>query len=337
MSSSSSVQNSLRGGKLRGKLKTSVHFVKEFHANSIDAEHFSSFVPLAVQEAISGLPNMYDPPENENDPSVILFADVSGFTKLSVKFSKEPEGAKKLASVLNNFFSIVIAEIQRFGGDVTKFSGDAVTVRWRCKPGENNLEDNMALLTLYATKCSLEAHAACKAYAESEGGDRLSLHCCIGAGQCTAVHVGGGNSRWEYVIYGDVLTQISDGMNEAAIDETVLSPAAWGHLQRWNQQGLIRASKHCTCMAVTLLDVDISQHPLPTECQYATHALSHKEILLLARYVPSAVYHAIANGHGSWLDGDMRHAAAMFIKMDGITAAEVTSEVLCRYRTACIP
>jgi class 3 adenylate cyclase len=114
-------------------LQSAEKFVSGFHSGSVDVEHFRAFVPLAVQEAMVTLPNRYDAPADEHDPSVVLFVDVSGFTKLSVKLSHEARGAEKLAVVLNAFFSVIITEAEKFGGDVTKFSGDAVTIRWRYK------------------------------------------------------------------------------------------------------------------------------------------------------------------------------------------------------------
>jgi class 3 adenylate cyclase len=316
-----------------GKLKAAVNFVSTYHGQSVDVEHFSAFVPLAVQEAMTRLPNRYDSPADEQDPSVILFADVSGFTKLSVVLSHEPHGAEKLAMSLNDFFAVVITEVERFGGDVTKFSGDAVTIRWRCKPGKNSVESNLSLLTLYATKCSLAAHAACKAYTDSctGVGKELGLHCSVGAGQCTAVHIGGGNGRWEYVIYGDVLKQIAEGMDLSEQDMTVISQEAWGYLEPWHSQGLVRGMTLANdCMDVTSVNVNLAELPLPTECQYSKHVLSHKEVLLLARYIPGAVYRAIVDGNDALLHGEMREASAMFIKIAGISVSDVTNEMLCR-------
>jgi class 3 adenylate cyclase len=324
------VRSSLESSK---KLKAAVSFVSTFHGQSVDVEHFSAFVPLAVQEAMSKLPNRYDPPRDEHDPSVILFADVSGFTKLSVKLAHDLHGAEKLANTLNDFFAVVITEVEKFGGDITKFSGDAVTIRWRAKPGANNQSDNMALLVLYATKCSLAAHAAVKEYTSTGTSDRrgLGLHSAVGAGQCTAVHIGGGNGRWEYVIYGDVMKQISEGMEYSDRDMTVLSKESWDFLSTWRKLGLVSASalpEHC--MDVRRIDVDLAQLPLPQECQYTRHVLTHKEVLLLARYIPGAVYRAIVDGNDALLHGEMRQASAIFIKIAGIAIPDVTNDMLCR-------
>jgi class 3 adenylate cyclase len=332
-------------------LKSASKLVSSFHHASLDVEHFRSFVPLGVQEAMANLSNRYDTPPDEHSPSVMLFVDVSGFTKLSVKLSKEARGAEKLAITLNDFFAVVITEVERFGGDVTKFSGDAVTIRWRYKKSKQHRiiplglspdalmdisddgeQNAMALLVLHATACSLSAHASCKKYCDSSADiPALGLHSCVGAGQCTAVHIGGGNGRWEYVIFGDVMRQIAEGMHHSERDDTVLSAQAWLHLAKWHRQGLISAmSLPQDCFNVQKFDVDVSKLPLPIECMYPKHKISAREVLLLARYIPGAVYRAIVDNNDALLHGEMRQASAMFIKINGIAVADVTNDMLCK-------
>ena len=59
-----------------------------------------------------------------------LFADISGFTPLTEALVAElgpQRGAEELTANLNRVFHAVIAELDRFGGDVIYFSGDAIT------------------------------------------------------------------------------------------------------------------------------------------------------------------------------------------------------------------
>src|SRR4026207_2579636 len=59
-----------------------------------------------------------------------LFADISGFTPLTEALADElgPErGAEELTANLNRIFHAIIAELDRYGGDVIYFSGDAIT------------------------------------------------------------------------------------------------------------------------------------------------------------------------------------------------------------------
>src|SRR5947207_13982322 len=59
-----------------------------------------------------------------------LFADISGFTALTETLANElgpQRGAEELTAHLNRVFHALIAELERFGGHVIYFSGDAIT------------------------------------------------------------------------------------------------------------------------------------------------------------------------------------------------------------------
>ena len=59
-----------------------------------------------------------------------LFADISGFTALTETLADElgpQRGAEELTANLNRVFHALIDELERFGGDVIYFSGDAIT------------------------------------------------------------------------------------------------------------------------------------------------------------------------------------------------------------------
>lgn len=63
--------------------------------------------------------------------TVVMFADVSGFTKLSEAMAKHgPEGAEYLTKHLNSYFSQMVKIIASEGGDIFKFAGDAMIVLW---------------------------------------------------------------------------------------------------------------------------------------------------------------------------------------------------------------
>ena len=69
--------------------------------------------------------------------TVSLFADISGFTKLSEKFSKKGrKGPEFLAFCLNRYMELLINIIGKNGGDIFKFAGDALLVIW--PDSENN-------------------------------------------------------------------------------------------------------------------------------------------------------------------------------------------------------
>ncbi|CAE7832636.1 ADCY10 [Symbiodinium sp. CCMP2592] len=63
--------------------------------------------------------------------AVVVFMDASGFTALTESLARQAHGAEEIGSCLNNFFGALIEIITRHGGDVLKFSGDALTILWR--------------------------------------------------------------------------------------------------------------------------------------------------------------------------------------------------------------
>src|SRR4029079_3114367 len=60
----------------------------------------------------------------------VLFADISGFTPLTealVRTLGARRGAEELARQLNEVYDALIAEVDRYGGSVIGFGGDAIT------------------------------------------------------------------------------------------------------------------------------------------------------------------------------------------------------------------
>lgn len=62
--------------------------------------------------------------------AAVVFADASGFTHLTESLACQPRGAEKIGATLNGFFGPLIDLVRKHGGDVIKFSGDAVTIAW---------------------------------------------------------------------------------------------------------------------------------------------------------------------------------------------------------------
>ncbi len=62
-------------------------------------------------------------PDVEHFQTVLFFADISGFTRLS-----ECLNAEELKTHTNNYFTLLIDVVVQYGGDIIKFCGDAVMV-----------------------------------------------------------------------------------------------------------------------------------------------------------------------------------------------------------------
>jgi adenylate cyclase 10 len=90
------------------------------------------FVPaLVVQHFLKTHKQKMKLPEKQSLESVVMFADISGFTNLTETLSKEgDEGAEKTAFAINRYMELLVKSISRSGGDIFKFAGDAMIVIW---------------------------------------------------------------------------------------------------------------------------------------------------------------------------------------------------------------
>jgi len=63
--------------------------------------------------------------------TVVLFADISGFTNLSESCAKKGvRGNEDLAFCINRYMEGMIKNLSKYGGDIIKFAGDAMIVMW---------------------------------------------------------------------------------------------------------------------------------------------------------------------------------------------------------------
>ena len=67
--------------------------------------------------------------------TVVLFADISGFTNVSEACaSMGMRGPEELSFCINRYMEGCIKNLSKYGGDVIKFVGDAMIVMWPTLP-----------------------------------------------------------------------------------------------------------------------------------------------------------------------------------------------------------
>ena len=65
----------------------------------------------------------------ENVDCTVVFADVSGFTRLSERLARRGnEGGEQLVDLINACFTALLAEAYGRGGSLVKFGGDAMVL-----------------------------------------------------------------------------------------------------------------------------------------------------------------------------------------------------------------
>lgn len=180
------------------------------------------YIPPLLASSLVAHPTLV--PMQEALPAAVLFADLAGFTPLTEALAHMgDEGPEAMTRLLNACLSQLIAAIEAEGGEVVKFSGDAVTALFPARTSP------LGHVVRHAVQAAAAMHALLAATATvpgSVGPASLAVKIGIGAGQVQTFRVGGVLARWEYVVAGDPLRQVADAERAAQPGETRLSPEA---------------------------------------------------------------------------------------------------------------
>ncbi|KAA0162236.1 hypothetical protein FNF28_04791 [Cafeteria roenbergensis] len=250
-------------------------------------------------------------------PTVVMFADVSGFTKLSEAMARHgPEGAEYLTRHLNSYFSQMVKSIASEGGDIFKFAGDAMIVLWPESAG--TLEQRAR----HAVQCAESVQRALHE-AKLEEGVTLSVKIGIGVGAVSILHLGGVLDRMEYVAVGDPLVQAFAAEEHCkAGGEVLVSPSVWALVKDFIRplevlkDGFARITEHGKGAPE---GVFISRMPrkgkggVGIELQLAGRAAEAR----LKQYTPGAIQTWISPDAlelESW-GGDLRNVSVLFVNL----------------------
>src|SRR5260221_14531729 len=88
-------------------------------------ELFAVYIPIDRRHALAR--NL---PLPDHTQGAALFADISGFTPLTEVLTRTlgpRRGAEELTLHLNSVYQALIQEVDRYGGSVIAFAGDAIT------------------------------------------------------------------------------------------------------------------------------------------------------------------------------------------------------------------
>ncbi|TDJ63359.1 MAG: adenylate/guanylate cyclase domain-containing protein, partial [Proteobacteria bacterium] len=89
--------------------------------DSSTAQDLSRFVPSEVVRQVKSSEERVKAGQGEVGQATILFTDIEGFTDGCEALSPE-----QLIATLNEYFSVVVEPIERFGGVINQFQGDAI-------------------------------------------------------------------------------------------------------------------------------------------------------------------------------------------------------------------
>lgn len=157
---------------------------------------FTKFHGTAITEELLNLEDMRKGNKSE---AVIFFSDIRGFTSFSNDRSPE-----EVVRMLNSYFEVMVTIINKHGGVVDKFVGDAIMAVW----GAPNKTDDDAKNAVLAC---LEMRKALVLYNEerlARGEPAIMMGMGLHAGPVVSGTVGS-NDRLEYTVIGDTVNTAS--------------------------------------------------------------------------------------------------------------------------------
>eukprot|EP00466_Bigelowiella_natans_P010213 jgi/Bigna1/86586/estExt_fgenesh1_pg.C_120020 len=218
-------------------------------------------------------------------------------------------GAEKVTRHLNQYFTKLLNIIDRHGGDCVKFAGDALIVIFK--------EDNPYEKMTYLNKDNKE-----KVF---ENAEITMLRTIQGFSDVYALHLGGNDNQWEFLVAGDAFRQLQTAVDASKTGDAVVSPEVWSRVQI-----------HCQGVPVSLplkkhdsksikyqkrLIVFPDQNILNIKVLNIIHSVKILSPIVAARiepYVPIPVREKLRSGIGDkWL-AELRRSTAIFINLKGL-------------------
>lgn len=145
---------------------------------------------LKLQQGQSNTDVMIKLPKMVEREGAVLFADITGFTKLSTMLDCE-----SLSKVINSYFDMIVNEVVSHGGDILKFAGDAFFAEWKINDyhEQGSTENSGKSNPLSSLNMSLSHIQDFSSASGGKNGDeqnipRLST-CVLAAAKCAAAIV----------------------------------------------------------------------------------------------------------------------------------------------------
>lgn len=264
----------------------------------------SSFVPPPVIRTLEQANQPLTQAQEHTYPAVILFNDISGFTALTEYLAAEGHrGAEEINLLLQNYFGKLIEQVNRHGGEVLKFSGDALVAQWPLEA-----PDTMEQQLQRAAHCALEIHQTLHNF-EAAPGIFLTSRSLITHGEIRMLFVGGEYGRWEPVFTGEPFRLIRHLEPLASPGDVVLPTSAWKLLAPYGEAEPLNAQ------AVRLRHMQSEIPTTPRAPTLPPAALVNE----LRRFIPGAVLSRLSSSQISWLS-ELRPLTVLFIQLQNIQA-----------------
>jgi class 3 adenylate cyclase/tetratricopeptide (TPR) repeat protein len=194
--------------------------------------------PLTDSRDEAVKPVVAEGPEGDRRPVTILFCDLVGYTSLSARLDPE-----EIHALLERFFTLVDAIVERFGGAIDKHIGDAAMALFGAPRahGDDSQRAIHAALEIQASVPNLGRELTIP----------LAVHVGVAMGEVVASSVGSQRHRG-YTVTGEAANVAARLLALAAAGETIVSDAVY--------QATSHSSTYESLGAVALKGLD---HPIP--------------------------------------------------------------------------
>jgi len=152
-------------------------------------------------------------PEGDRRPVTVLFCDLVGYTRLSSVLD-----AEDVHALLERFFALVDATVDRFGGTIYKHIGDAAMALFGAPLARGNDAER-------AVRAALEIQASVPKLASGLP-SALAVHIGIATGEVMASSVGSQHHRG-YTVTGEAANIAARLLEKAISGETLVSDAVY--------------------------------------------------------------------------------------------------------------
>ena len=177
-------------------IHTFLSFLSEYRQKLRIKQQFGTYVSPDLVKKLQEDPTLLRL-GGSTEQLTFLFSDIRGFTPISEKYQKDPQGLTRL---INRFLDNQTEIILKHGGTIDKYMGDCIMAFWGAPlPDENHVEN--------ATKAAIEMRIALEELNETlkeEGLDQINTGAGINSGPCVVGNFGS-STRFDYSVLGDAV------------------------------------------------------------------------------------------------------------------------------------
>ena len=175
-------------------IHTFLSFLSEYRQKLRIKQQFGTYVSPHLVKKLQEDPSLLRL-GGSTEQLTFLFSDIRGFTPISEKYQKNPQG---LTNLINRFLDNQTEIILKHGGTIDKYMGDCIMAFWGAPlPDEKHKENaTAALVEMRVALGELNEKLA------EEGLDQINTGAGINSGLCVVGNFGS-STRFDYSVLGD--------------------------------------------------------------------------------------------------------------------------------------